>query len=102
MAVVASTILGLIQNLRAFGGILLVSLGAPLVVAWVGWLCGVQVTCGWPGSALVRRPTAVSDARLGGSLPSREDLGLLLSLLYARVLVVNCPVPHDPWVMYHS
>lgn len=40
MAVVASTILGLIQNLRAFGGILVVSPGA-LVVSWVSWLYGV-------------------------------------------------------------
>lgn len=58
MAVVASTILGLIQNLRAFGGILVVSPGT-LVVSWVAWLCGVQVGCGWPASVLARRPTAV-------------------------------------------
>lgn len=52
MAVVASTILGLIQNLRAFGGILVVSPGV-LVAAWVGWLCevcGFWWRPGWTGS----------------------------------------------------
>lgn len=55
MALVASTILGLMQNLKAFGGILVVSPGA-LVVAWVGWFCGAQVGC---GLSLLRRPRAV-------------------------------------------
>lgn len=87
MAVVASTILGLIQNLRAFGGILVVSLEA-LVVSGVAWLSGVQVAYGWPASALARRPTAVLGCQTLLAPFFYRGPGLL-SPLCARVLVVT-------------
>lgn len=82
---VTSTILGLVQNFKSFGGILVVSPGA-LVVAWVGWLCGVQVACGWPNSALMRRPTAMSGCQTCLAPSFQRGLGVAV---YARVFVVT-------------
>lgn len=45
MAVVASTLLGLIRNMRAFGGILVVSVAA--MWAWVGWALSGRWAGGW-------------------------------------------------------
>lgn len=97
MAAVANTILGLIPNLRAFGGILVVSPGA-LVVGWVAWLCGVQLGYGWPASALARRPISMLGCQTLLAPSFHRGPGVTVSTLFQG----PCGNSHDPWVMYHS